>query len=122
PRCAAARALPWAVRAVSVVALGIAVWAPWRSEKPIDRPLVRLDVDLGADAAFPSASNTLWSTIAISPDGTRLVYVSGTPTRLFIRRLDQPKSTELPGTQGAMDPFFSGDGQWVGFSDNGKIS
>jgi len=38
---------------VLVVALGIALWAPWRSEKPVDRRLVRLDVDLGADAAFP---------------------------------------------------------------------
>ena len=37
-----------------VVALGVALWAPWRSETPTDRPLVRLDVDLGADAAFPT--------------------------------------------------------------------
>ena len=41
------------------------------------------------------------SSVAISPDGTRLVYASGTPTKLFTRRLDQPKATELPGTQGA---------------------
>jgi eukaryotic-like serine/threonine-protein kinase len=50
PRSVVARARP-AVAAVLVVALGIALWAPWRSEKPADRPLTRLDVDLGA--AFP---------------------------------------------------------------------
>jgi serine/threonine protein kinase len=36
------------------VAAGIALWAPWRSEKPVDRPLVRLEVDLGADVWLPA--------------------------------------------------------------------
>ena len=62
------------------------------------------------------------SSVAISPDGTRLVYASGTPTKLFMRRLDQPKATELPGTQGAAAPFFSPDGQWVGFVAGGKVN
>jgi Tol biopolymer transport system component len=60
--------------------------------------------------------------VAISPDGTRLVYASGTPVTLFTRRLDQPKATELPGTQGASVPFFSPDGQWVGFVTAGKLN
>ena len=115
PRSVVARALP-AVAAVLAVVLGIALWALWRSETPADRPLVRLDVDLGADAAFPPGNSGAAASIAISPDGTRLVYVSGTPTRLFTRRLDQPRATELPGTQGASGPFFSPDGQWVGFA------
>jgi serine/threonine-protein kinase len=122
PQSVVSRALPWAVAAVLFVALGLALWAPWRLEKPVDRPLVRLDVDLGADAAFPSANNLAGTSIAISPDGTRLVYISGPPPRLFTRRLDQPKATELPGTQGAILPFFSPDGQWVGFGANGKVS
>ncbi|HEX7779085.1 MAG TPA: serine/threonine-protein kinase [Vicinamibacterales bacterium] len=48
PRSVVTRALP-AVATVLAVALGIALWAPWRSEKPVDRPLVRLDVDLGVE-------------------------------------------------------------------------
>ena len=116
PRSVVTRALP-AVSAVLVVALGIALWAPWRSEKPVDRPLVRLDVDLGADAAFPSFNNG--TSLAISPDGMRLVFVSG--SRLFTRRLDQPTATELAGTEGAAQPFFSPDGQWVGFGARGKV-
>jgi Protein kinase domain/WD40-like Beta Propeller Repeat len=121
---AAARALPWAVAATFAVVAGavLMLWTPWRVVKPADRPLVRLDLDMGADVAFPSANNLAGSNIAISPDGTRLVYGSGTPPRLFTRRLDQPKATELPGTQGAMFPFFSPDGQWVGFGANGKVN
>jgi len=122
-----------AVAGVLVVALAIALLAPWRSEKPVDRPLVRLDVDLGADVSLTPIANGPGN-VAISPDGTRLVYVSGAPPggnpattpgttpKLFIRRLDQPKATELPGTQGAMDPFFSPDGQWVGFSSGNKLN
>ena len=117
PRPVVARALP-AVSAVLAVALGIAFWAPWRSEKPVDRPLVRLDVDLGVDAAFPTFNTG--TSVAISPDGMRLVFVSG--GRLFTRRLDQPKATELSGTQGAAQPFFSPDGQWVGFAARSKVN
>ena len=66
-----------------------------------------------------NARSVSGSSVAISPDGMRLAYASGTPTRLFTRRLDQPKATELPGTQGAVAPFFSPDGQWIGFAGNG---
>jgi eukaryotic-like serine/threonine-protein kinase len=113
----------WAVAAAGTVALGIALWSPWRADKPADRPLVRLDVDLGADASWPSTGDAYaGSDVAISPDGTRLAYASGagTNTKLFIRRLDQPKAVELPGTLGARTPFFSPDGQWVGFATNYK--
>jgi Tol biopolymer transport system component len=40
---------------------------------------------------------------------------------LFTRRLNQPKATELAGTEGAETPFFSPDGQWVAFSSGGKL-
>src|SRR5258708_6736047 len=60
------------------------------------------------------------SGVAISPDGTQLVYTSGTLSKLFTRRLDQSKDTELPGTQGAVAPFFSADGQWIGFQTADK--
>jgi len=106
--------------AVLAIALGISLWAPLRREQPADRPLVRLDVDLGTDVSLRAPART-GSSVAISPDGTRLAYISGSPVRLFTRRLDQSKATELPGTQGATGPFFSPDGQWIGFVAN-KLS
>jgi len=108
-----------AVAAVLVVLLGVALWGWWGATRPIEqslRPLVRLDVDLGPDVSLGSRNGP---DAILSPDGTRLVYVS--QGRLFTRRLDQPNSTELAGTQGAFAPFFSPDGQWVAFFSQGKL-
>jgi serine/threonine protein kinase len=113
--------LPWAAAVVLGGIAAAALWAPWRSEKPLDRPLVRLDVDLGADVWLPTPT-LRGSSVAISPDGTRLAYASGTPTKLYTRRLDQQKATELPETQGAILPFFSPDGHWVGFIASNKLN
>jgi serine/threonine-protein kinase len=74
------------------------------------QPLIRFYLDLGSDV--PRSSQGVVKAI-ISPDGTRLVYVS--QSKLFTRRLDEDNATELPGTERAGAPFFSPDGQWVGF-------
>jgi serine/threonine protein kinase len=123
PHSAWARALPWAVAASCAAAMLalLVLWAPWRVEKPTARPLVRLDVDLGADVSLPAPTSG-GSNVAISPDGTRLVFASGMPTKLFARRLDQAQATELPGTQGATTPSFSPDGQWVAFVAGGRAN
>jgi eukaryotic-like serine/threonine-protein kinase len=74
------------------------------------QPLMRLDFDLGDSG---STGPERGANAILSPDGTRLVYVSH--SKLFTRRLDQAEATELPGTEGAQTPFFSPDGQWVAF-------
>ena len=105
---------PWQVATalLSVALLATAYYA-WRSGRPAERPFTRLNVSLG-----PEAVKALDLTAAISPDGRRLVFSSrapdGTP-QLATRLLDQDQPTLLPGTQRATDPFFSPDGQWVGF-------
>ena len=38
-----------------------------------------------------------------------------------MRRLDQLQATPLPGTEGARNPFFSPDGQWIAFFADGKL-
>src|SRR5262249_40495807 len=59
------RALPWAVAATALAAGGGTVWSSRRADKPIDRPLVRLDVDLGADVSLPAPTSS-GSSVAIS--------------------------------------------------------
>jgi serine/threonine-protein kinase len=123
PQAAARTRVPWLVAGVLGVGLAIALGALWRFTRPVEttqQPLVRLDLDLGATV---SESNVGTYTI-LSPDGTRLVFVSqgaDGKSRLSTRRLDQPKPTELPGTDGAYGPFFSPDGLSVGFFAAGKL-
>ncbi len=105
-----------AVAAALAIIAVVTSWVAWRSTRPVERPLVRLDVDLGPDVSLGSVAG---ADEILSPDGTRLVYVS--QGRLFTRRLDQPNTTELAGTQGAYVPFFSPDGQWVAFFTAGKL-
>ena len=76
---------------------------------------MRLEVDLGRGVSLGSV---LGSDIIISPDGTRLAYLSN--LRLFTRRLDESSSTELPGTEEAQVPFFSPDAQWIAFGVPGS--
>jgi eukaryotic-like serine/threonine-protein kinase len=62
--------------------------------------------------------------LALSPDGTRLVYVGRRPEGqqgLYLRPLDRLEATAIPGTEGALNPFFSPDGGWVGFEAEGKL-
>ncbi len=62
--------------------------------------------------------------ITISPDGTRIVVAESEPAgnwRLAMRWLDQSQFEPLAGTERALSPFFSPDGQWLAFfsySDN----
>jgi Tol biopolymer transport system component/predicted Ser/Thr protein kinase len=106
--------LGWVTAALGLALLvvGVLLWRATRTVEPPLKPLVRLEVDLGPDVSLPLGA-TLGPGVILSPDGTRLVYVS--QNRLFTRRLDQPQPTELPGTEGASAPFFSPDGQWVAF-------
>ena len=62
--------------------------------------------------------------IALSPDGTQLVHVgeSDKGSQLYRRDMasfDDPEP--IPGTEGAIHPFFSPDGQWVGFLTRNKL-
>jgi serine/threonine-protein kinase len=65
-------------------------------------------------------TDTNYMPLAISPDGSRIVYVGrrdGGP-KLFLRKLGDLDPVLLAGTDGARMPFFSPDGQWVAFFTN----
>ena len=63
------------------------------------------------------------SGIALSADGKELVYVATRDgvQQLYRRSLDQLNAAAIPGTEGAEFPFFSPDGEWVGFFADGKL-
>jgi Tol biopolymer transport system component/tRNA A-37 threonylcarbamoyl transferase component Bud32 len=110
--------LPWIAAAVLGVVAVVAGTAWWSASRPVEQGLIRISGDLGADAI--AGAN---QTVAISPDGKRIVYPvrSGGKLLLATRLLDQATPTLLSGTDGATVPFFSPDGQWIGFGAEGKL-
>jgi eukaryotic-like serine/threonine-protein kinase len=73
-----------------------------------DQPLIRADLDIGVEFSQP----------AISPDGTMVAFIA--KDELAIRRLSESNFTPLAGTSGASSPFFSSDGESIGFFATGN--
>ena len=63
------------------------------------------------------------SSVALSKDGSKLAYVvnHGTDRSIFIRPLNQLDGTSVAGTERGSAPFFSPDGEWLGFAADGKL-
>ncbi len=63
------------------------------------------------------------SSLALSPDGSSLAFVAVTGGRgsLWVRPLEALASTALKGTEGAVSPFWSPDGRFIGFFAQGKL-
>jgi eukaryotic-like serine/threonine-protein kinase len=59
--------------------------------------------------------------LAITPDGTQVIYVGNSGTQLFVRPLDQLEPRAIAKGRGLRAVFVSTDGQWVGFVDGGSI-
>jgi serine/threonine-protein kinase len=59
--------------------------------------------------------------LALSPDGTRLVYVAN--RTLYMRLMHELIATPIPGTEGVdpNEPVFSPDGQWIAFWSNEQL-
>ncbi len=122
PEPAWRRALPWAVAGVMTLALGIALVAILRSPALPEPALTRFEIDLGGMTLLQNAPG---ARIAVSPDGRKIVVTALRPSAseslLFVRNMENLDFVPLPGTEGASQPFFSPDGQWVGFSAAGKM-
>ena len=72
----------------------------------------------------PPAGMFLTNTLALSPDGQRLVFVAAAASgerQLWMRPLAANVPHVLGGTIGASDPFWSSDGEQVAFFAQGKL-
>ena len=102
----------WAVGGLAIGCL-LAAAALWTAAPSPEPPAVRrLTLDLSSPLARGAG-------FTLSPDGSTLAYVGraaeGRTRQLMVRRLDEADARPAAGTEGALDPFFSPDGAWIGF-------
>jgi tRNA A-37 threonylcarbamoyl transferase component Bud32 len=94
----------------------VAAWGWLRPAPP--RPVIRYSMGLPSTQAM--RQGVLGVNLAISPDGARIAYIGPGEAgdELWVRERDRLDATPLPGTVGAINPFFSPDGQRIGFLVN----
>ncbi len=122
PRSAWRRALP--LVATAVVTAVVVTAAARMLARPERARTVRFTVPLPSTDVLPETAPTRpGPVLALSPDGATLVYVATREgiDRMYRRRLDALEPVTIPGTDGARYPFFSPDGQWIGFQAEGKL-
>ena len=106
---------------VTILAFGLAALLRHELAKPHPAPpLVRFTLTLPDSEALAVTNG---SALAFAPDARRIAYVvrHRETTQLFLRDLAAFQGKLLAGTEGAAGPFFSPDGEWIGFYADGKL-
>jgi len=116
-----------AVLVLSTVGLGLIAWrGVGRSDRRAGQSMhlkLLLDPSQPISRIDAIRLNDAHTSVAVSPDGSRLVYVAdqGGLPQLFVRDLSGNTASPIAGTEGAVAPFFSPDGQWIGFWVDHKL-
>jgi eukaryotic-like serine/threonine-protein kinase len=118
------RALGW--RAL-ILGLGILLlvaaitgFAIWNLKPTPPRPVSRTVITLPPGQRLAGSDQPV---VALSPDGSHLAYVAiqGGSQQIYLRAMNSLDAKPIPGTEGAISPFFSPDGQWLGFFVGTKL-
>jgi serine/threonine protein kinase/Tol biopolymer transport system component len=108
--------LPWVAAALALGAIitGVAVWKLKPSEP---RQVIRFSYELPGPQQFSNLGGA--QVVAVSPDGKLFAYT--TPEGLYLRSMGDWSARLLTGTEGAAYPFFSPDGNWIGYVSQSKL-
>ena len=106
--------------AAALIAVALAVAAGTRFGSPTAPVAGPRRTSISFPASAPPGDFN-YAPFTVSPDGTLLAYTTDQPERLVVRPLASYDVRPLAATEGAYDPFFSPDGQWLGFWSFGQI-
>jgi len=108
---------PWAITLLACLGIGAAFWRPAAKTAS---PNVRFLVGLPSGTTAVSDDQV---SVAISADGQQIAFVAKANGRqqIYTRRMDSTDAVPVTGTEDGTGPFFSPDGQWLGFVGGGKL-
>ncbi|MFC2142139.1 protein kinase [Acidobacteriota bacterium] len=121
------KALWWALSIIVALSLGAAAALFLRPTSSPEVTKFSLKIApaqwLGVDTSGSSRYGLSRNSIALSPDGTKLIFSAGTDqgSCLYLRSMSEMEASPIEGTESGIGPFFSPDGQWVGFWAAGKL-
>jgi Tol biopolymer transport system component/predicted Ser/Thr protein kinase len=97
----------------------VAFWLSWNAE----RSGATLRASIVAPPGVTIAPPMQRSPLAISPDGTRIVFVGirDGVRLLYTRAIGALQAVPIPATEGADSPVFSPDGRWIAFHAAGAL-
>ena len=112
--------LPWVAGAALAVVSSLTVWTVMLPDA-VPAEVMRFAINLPETAPIAAEEND--PVLAISPDGTRIVYISISPSgpQLYVQRIGELLGEPLRGGEGGRNPFFSPDGEWIGFESGTSI-
>ena len=116
----APRQLWYAGGLIAILGILGAVWV-WRRQEP-GKPVLRYTLGMDSAQELAHVPESYWgSRLALSRDGSRFAYIGGPRLQLFLRERNLLHSTPIPGTEGVHSPFFSPDGQRIGFVKGDRL-
>jgi len=124
--------LAWALALlfVGLITAATVAWASRQTPFPLETTRTILSVAPSGEASGVNpleqrvgGARPTRTAVALSPDGKTLVFsaIWGGAAQLYARRMDQLSATPISGTSGGYSPFFSPDGQWIGFGAGSEL-
>ncbi len=106
-----------ALAAGAAIAAAAVAWILW-PKAPAPPVVSRFAIALPEGQAFTRTGRHI---VALSPDGTRLVYVAN--QQLYLRAMHELTAAPISGTENSdpSEPIFSPDGQWVAFWSGNQL-
>jgi Tol biopolymer transport system component/predicted Ser/Thr protein kinase len=107
---------------------GFTVWYLRPASAALPPPVTRFPIALQPGEQFAGPGGIAGvgvgqGQVAVSPDGRYVAYTAlrGSSQQIFLRAMDQSEARPIPGTEGGEGPFFSPDGQWLGFMTSRSV-
>jgi serine/threonine-protein kinase len=126
-RSKSSTAVTLAAMYIAGLASALALWlvfGPFSGRAQNSTPVARLTMgilpadELGGPDGHPSRTS-----VAVSPDGRTLAFsaVERMHRQIYTRQLNDFSAASIADTDGGSVPFFSPDGEWIGFWASGEL-